>query len=338
MLDHPTTDSGVGATPGGVARVHRLVERVTTDVDVLVRLAASVSERNPDAFRALIDQLDLASFAHLLCHWACTVHGYLLCELVCSPEPVPRVPLVEALAEVGPVLRALRADPQAFSAAASAASDNDCDGLRAAISAVGIADECEVICQWFCTWTCMSVCLLLCRVFPFTPIEDPVLEAFQFAASTTRLASQPGLVTRLATAVGARDAKQFESIVVELKLQQFCIQLCHWVCALRCHVFCHCVCPPLTEAFFTHIGALGYADPTVVASQANGSGLTVADNRALFQHASAERRPFGGGRCTAGGVPLRGRPDVTARWRRGGARPRAARCSPPRSPPRRGWL
>ena len=79
-----------------------------------------MSERNPDAFRALIDQLDQASFAHLLCHWACTVHGYLLCELVCSPEPVPRVPLVEALAEVGPVLRALRADPQAFSAAASA--------------------------------------------------------------------------------------------------------------------------------------------------------------------------------------------------------------------------
>ena len=117
---------------------------------------------------------------------------------------------------------------------------------------------------------------------PVTPIEDPVLEAFQFAASTTRLASQPGLVTRLATAVGARDTKQFESIVVELKLQQFCIQLCHWVCALRCHVFCHCVCPPLTEAFFTHIGALGYADPTVVASQANGSGLTVADNRAFF--------------------------------------------------------
>ena len=47
-------------------------------------------------------------------------------------------------------------------------------------------------------------------------------------------------------------------------------------------MFCHCVCPPLTEAFFTHIGGLAYADPTVVASQANGNGLTVADNRAFF--------------------------------------------------------
>ncbi len=179
------------------------------------------------------------------------------------------------------MLRALTANPQAFAAAAGAAAKGDCDGLRAAISTVGITDECEVICEWFCTWTCMNVCLLLCRPFPFTPIENPLLEAFQFAASTTRLSSQPGLVARLTTAVGAGDVKGFESIVVELKLQRFCIQLCHWVCSLRCHVLCRCVCPPLTEAFFTHIGGLAYANPAVVASQANGNGLT-AGNRAFF--------------------------------------------------------
>lgn len=107
------------------------------------------------------------------------------------------------------------------------------------------------------------------------------MEALQFAASITRLSSQPGLVAGLTTAVGAGDAKGFESIVVELKLQRFCIQLCHWVCALRCHVLCRCVCPPLTEAFFTHIGALAYAGPAVLASHANGNGLT-AGNRAFF--------------------------------------------------------
>ena len=246
-------------------------------------------------------------------------------------------PLVRALAEVGPALRALTAEPQAFSAAASAAANNDCDGLRAAVSGVGIADECEVICQWFCTWTCMNVCLLLCRAFPFTPIEDPLLEAFEFAASTTRLASQPGLVTRLTTAIGARDAKEFESIVVELKLKRSCVQLCHWVCALRCHVFCHCVCPPLTEAFFTHIGGLAYADPTVVASQANGNGLTVADNRAFFNTLR-----LNGDLSVVDGAPLvEYRFEIAPTSPHGGTRrcptPRYRRC-PPRSPPRRGCL
>ncbi len=68
------------------------VERVTANVDLLERLAASVSERNPKIFQAFIAQSDLSKFAHLLCHWACTVNGRLLCELVCSPEPGPGSP------------------------------------------------------------------------------------------------------------------------------------------------------------------------------------------------------------------------------------------------------
>ncbi len=44
-------------------------------------------------------------------------------------------------------------------------------------------------------------------------------------------------------------------IVRELKLERFCIQLCHWICFLRCRRFCFIVCPPIFDhPWFTHVG------------------------------------------------------------------------------------
>src|ERR1039457_3916645 len=71
------------------------------------------------------------------------------------------------------------------------------------------------------------------------------------------LAQNSTQLERLSVAVGAGDAKTYEAILNEFKLQRFCIQLCHWVCALRCRRFCVRVCPPPVDdtiPLFTHVG------------------------------------------------------------------------------------
>lgn len=73
--------------------------------------------------------------------------------------------------------------------------------------------------------------------------------------ASSRLADQPEVLDRLASAVAAEDAKTFEELVSQLELRPFCIQLCHWVCSSVCHRFCVCVCPdPTLQPWFTTVG------------------------------------------------------------------------------------
>jgi hypothetical protein len=72
------------------------------------------------------------------------------------------------------------------------------------------------------------------RRYPPEPIEDPIGEAFAFAQATARLAGDPAALQRLAGAVARGDAETFGTLVAELELSRFCIQLCHWLCRLIC--------------------------------------------------------------------------------------------------------
>ena len=261
---------GEAPSPADFAGV---VERIVTDEELIERLASAVSERDRGAFATLVDELEIQPFAHLLCHWVCTVRRRLICRVVCTPEPVPRVHLLDELARAGQVLRRLVADRQAFAAAAEAAAAGNCEGLRAAIAQVGLREGCEIICEWFCTWRCVRVCLDLCRAFPPGAIGDPFSEAYEFAGATARVAGQPEVLARLSAAVNAEDAKAFEAVVNELGLPRFCTQLCHWVCGAICHRFCFCVCPnPELQPWFTTVGYFNiYADIDAGTGETNKS-------------------------------------------------------------------
>lgn len=251
----------------------RVVQRITGDEELVERLVSAVTERDRDAFGSLVRDLDIAPFAHLLCHWVCTIYGRLICRIVCAPVPLPRIHLVDELTRAGQVLAKLAADEKTFSAASEAAAAGNCELLRDVIGHAGLRGHCEIICEWFCSWRCVRICLLLCRTFPLEPIEHPLSEAFEFAKVTTRLADRPEVLVRLAGAVDSGDPIQFETVVNELGLQRFCIQLCHWICTVTCRRFCHCVCPnPALQPWFTTVGHFDiYSDIDAMSGKTNKS-------------------------------------------------------------------
>jgi hypothetical protein len=252
----------------------QVVLRITGDEELVERLAAAVSERDREAFGALVSELDIARFSHLLCHWVCVIRGRLICRVVCAPEPPPHLTLVDELRRAGSVIAQLAANKEAFAAAAAAAETLDCEPLRAAIAQAGLRDLCKIICEWFCTWRCIRVCLLLCRVYPFEPISDPLSEAFGFAQATARLAAQPDVLARLTAAVSSDNAKEFEAIVNQYELQRYCIQLCHWICVVICRRFCFCVCPnPADQPWFTTVGYFDIYSDIDPASGKTNKGL-----------------------------------------------------------------
>jgi hypothetical protein len=258
--------------------------RVATDEELVERLADAVSDRDPEAFRALVDELQVGQFCHLLCHWVCSVRGELICRVLCSPEPVGRgLGLADALAKAGQAISRLLDDEKAFAEAAAAVETQDCEGLRAAISSVGVVDgQCELVCRWICAWRCLWVCLQLCPAPPEGGAAPGLSEAFQFAQAAARLADAPGNVERLIAAAEAVPPTPvpWRELLDELELTPYCIQICHWICELICRRFCVCVCPPTSVAIFTKIGNLFYEFD--VASGLGGNGLTLADNRAFY--------------------------------------------------------
>ena len=68
----------------------QLVAKLTAD-DAMVRLMVdAVEDRDTSAWSTLIEKNDLRRFSHLLCHWVCTVHYRLVCDVVCQPLRVQR--------------------------------------------------------------------------------------------------------------------------------------------------------------------------------------------------------------------------------------------------------
>ena len=248
-----------------------VVGRITSDEELVERLASAVSERDTDAFGSLVRELEIERFAHLLCHWVCTIYGRLICRVICAPEPVARIHLVDELAQAGRVLNQLAADKEVFAEAARASAAGNCEGLRTAIAKAGLRLGCEIICEWFCAWHCMRVCLDFCRAFPVEPIEHPLSEAFEFAKVTARLSAEPEALAALVAALSVEDAKAFEATVNRLELQRFCIQLCHWICGFICRRYCFCVCPnPALQPWFTTVGHFDiYADISPASGKTN---------------------------------------------------------------------
>lgn len=247
------------------------IVRVTSDEKALKKLVQAVEKRDKAAFQQLAEAFKLGPLCHLFCHWVCVVRYRLICRAICDPHIRKPPNLLFELQAAGQALRHLLAQRGAFDAAVAASNANDADKVGEVFRQPGLLQFCHYFCEWFCSWRCTLVCLTLCRQWPFTAVENPRKEAREFAQVIQKLADQRDELEKLSAAIGSGDAKTFGAIVERLKLQRYCIQLCHWICGLRCRRFCILVCPPVdTIPLFTHVGSYR-VDPMWGDFQADGT-------------------------------------------------------------------
>jgi hypothetical protein len=269
-----------GEEPPGIREFAEAVAKVTADEELLQQVVIAIEERDADAWSALVRLDELERFSHLLCHWACTIHFRLVCEVVCRPLGAGSVELPAELRAAGQAIGRFLANEEGFAGAVEAVTAGNCEGLRTSLDQTGLASLARPVCEWLCSWQCMHLCLGLCRTFPIERPESPIEEMLEFARDTGPLAAEQGTLERLSAAVLREDDATLQQLLTEHKFERYCLQFAHWVCFLRCQIFCICVSSPTTEAFFTHIGALNYS--TDIASLPGANGLTTADRRGFF--------------------------------------------------------
>lgn len=240
-------------------RFAEVVVKVTQDEELVEELAGAVVDRDPDRFRRLIDGLDAAPLAHVLCRWVCEVRTRLLCRVVCGPVRTPLVRLEEELAAAGQALGALLGHRSAFADVTKAAVAGRCEPVRAALAGANLSDRCYLICELLCSWSCVRICLTLAEPFPIERAD--LTEAFEFAHATTRLAKQPDTLTHLSDAVAESNAEAFAEIINQQELGRYALQLCHWICGWQCRRVCRICCRPMLQPWFTQVGHFDiYAD------------------------------------------------------------------------------
>jgi hypothetical protein len=234
----------------------KAVVKLSSDEKLLRRVVDAISCGDGAAYRAVLEELKLVEFCHLICHWVCAIGYRRICELVCRPQATFVIDPVNEIRTAGEVISKVVANEKTFAEISRAAVALNCEILRSTINAAGFGPRCEVICWLICTWRCVWVCRTLCRIPP--PILTGVYaveEAQNFALAARQLAGQPRALGDLVTAVQKRDAEAYQEIIDRFRLVPYCWQVCSWVCAVTCHEFCICVCPPpILYPWFTTVG------------------------------------------------------------------------------------
>ncbi|MGB8768518.1 MAG: hypothetical protein WCC92_02815 [Candidatus Korobacteraceae bacterium] len=137
----------------------------------------------------------------------------------------------------------LAANPKAFGAAYEAFVAGDAAKFGAALSQVGIEDQCHWVCRFFCRKRCVGVCRKFCPQ-PVTA-EVNADEILNFVKAAGPLLRDQAFLNRLCDIIRAGNVDGWNQEIQKNKLQPYCYQLCVIVCGECCHEQCHKVCPDL---------------------------------------------------------------------------------------------
>src|SRR5664279_4177976 len=133
---------------------------------------------------------------------------------------------VSRLAAQSDAVGRLAQDSGGFAAVVAAFESKDADAFRWVLTRLEMLPYCELICEWvrikFGVLRCLEVCGL-----PGEKVETPNLQ--QFARAVVHLASHEKLLRRVVDAVSCGDGEEYRAAIAELKLNDFCYLLCHWV-------------------------------------------------------------------------------------------------------------
>ncbi len=235
----------------------RAVVSLSSNEKALRRVLDAVSCGDAGQYQAVLEELKLGPFCQLICNWVCSISYQEVCHAVCRPEPVTLTDPLLSLRVAGEAIAAIARNGKLFDTLQKASESADFDALRSSISALGLGEQCHILCFFLCiwrrVWVCRAFCLLPAAIYTGSYAIE---EARNFAVATRQLAGNPRAITDLVDATLARNADTYNQIASRFNLAPYCSQLCGWVSSAICHTFCIRVCPPppTYEPLFTTVG------------------------------------------------------------------------------------
>lgn len=146
---------------------------------------------------------------------------------------------VSRLASQSDVMGRLAQDEGGFSAVIAAFESKDASAFSWVLQRLELLPYCELICEWVRIKLCVLRCLEICGP---PRVDAPIATFEQFAQAIARLTANEEGLRRVVDAVACGNAEEYQEAIGELKLQEFCSLICHWVCGVGYRRVCEVVC------------------------------------------------------------------------------------------------
>ena len=233
------------------------VSRLAAEADAVGRLAqdegafaaavAAFESEDPDAFRWVLQRVELLPQCELICDWIQVKLCGLRCFELCGP-PVPSVAVPELPAFARAIIQ-LASNETLLRQVVDAVSCGDATAYQAAIAEAKLQDFCQLICRYVCSTIYRRICEVVCTPLTVTAAAaDPVLDIQADAEVLGRVVANESLLAAISRAAQAFDCEPLQAAIDQAGFGDNCEIICHWICVWLCFWECSTLClepPPI---------------------------------------------------------------------------------------------
>ena len=226
-----------------------VVSRLASQSDAIGRLAqdsggfaavvAAFESRDPDAFRWVLERLEMVTYCELICEWVRVKMCVLRCFEVCGPPPEDvEIPSLEKFANAA--VR-LASNEKLLRRVVDAVSCGDREAYRAAIHESELSEFCHLICHWVCSTIYRRVCERVCAPTP-APVRDAASEIRASGKVIASLLANKKAFSTISEAAVALNCVTLQSSIDQAGFGPYCEIICCFICVWRCVWACREVC------------------------------------------------------------------------------------------------
>lgn len=249
------------------------VSRLAAQSDVVAHLAedsgafsaavAAFEAKDADAFRWVLNRVELLPYCELICEWIRVKLGVLRCVELCGvPREKVQVPDLQRFARA---VVQLASNERLLRRIVDAVACGDGEDYRAAIAELKLTEFCYLICHWVYLIIYRRVCEVVCSPERIR-LTDAVAEVQAAGKAVATLLENESAFAALSKAAVNLDCRIIRNQIKEAGFLRFCEIICWLICTWRCAWVCWELCPIRTP-IFTGVDAIEEARAFALAAR-----------------------------------------------------------------------
>jgi hypothetical protein len=245
MADVTSRDDAVRS----LAAQSEVIAQLAQDSGAFAAVVAAFEARDAEAFRWVLNRVDMLPYCELICEWVRIKWGVLRCIQLCG-VPRDRVQVPD-LTQFARAVVQLSSNETLLRRVVDAVACGNGENYRAAIAELKLTDFCYLICHWVYFISYRRVCEVICsreRV----RLADAVDDVRAASQSVAEILKDEQALAAIGKAAITLDCITIRDRIDAAGFQQHCEILCwlicSWRCALVCREFCVIRTPILTGA------------------------------------------------------------------------------------------
>ncbi|HEX3407504.1 MAG TPA: hypothetical protein VHS81_09725 [Caulobacteraceae bacterium] len=254
------------------------VGRLAQDTGAFAAAFAAFESRDPDAFRWVLERLELIPHCELICEWIQIKLCALRCIEVCGP-PIEDEPLL-TLRQFAEAIVRLAENENQLRRLVDAVSCGDAHAYSHVLGELRLEAFCHFVCRWICSATYRRVCEVVCTPGSGLAV-DPVADLRAAANVAQELLKDEKTLDSIAKGAETLDCTIVRRAIGESRFGPECEIICWMICVRHCVLSCRTLCrrPPVVVT-----GPLAIEEARNFALAARG---LAAQPRVLFDLVSA---------------------------------------------------